>query len=235
MAWMDKTRNKIILVVAIVMALGAIAGVVYGVLTHTEGGLLRVCWHGAAAHYQDDIERGQTAGERIDECEEPEEIRWPQKQIPITVAVVAPSGELSEDSDDLQVASAVVRDINAQLGFQLFKLSKQREASLRFHPQAAYEYDATRGVPQVPGWATHSKGPGGYLRCDVHVRGGLSVRYAYRVAVHEFGHCGGLAHDPDDPSSVMYPFSEDDTDSDNVLPSRLTDNDLSLLRRYKAR
>lgn len=32
---------------------------------------------------------------------------------------------------------------------------------------------------------------------------------AYRVIIHEFGHALGLAHDDDDPQSVMYPTAND--------------------------
>lgn len=32
---------------------------------------------------------------------------------------------------------------------------------------------------------------------------------AYRVIIHEFGHALGLAHDEDDPQSVMYPTAAD--------------------------
>ena len=237
MSWFSKKINIAITVVAAVMLVGAIVGVIWGVTHHTEGNRLEVCWNNGVAHYEpDQVERTGSVETEHDGCENSEKIVWQKAQIPLVVHVVAPSGELSNDQEDLQIATTLVRDYNAQVGFEFFRLSKQGPASVRFHPQAAYETGASndiRNVSSVPGWATHSKSPDGRLRCDVYVRGGLSVRYAYRVGFHEFGHCAGLAHDPDDPSSVMYPFSANDTTRESMLPTRLTDNDVRLHRIYR--
>jgi hypothetical protein len=235
--WFSKKRNIAIAVVAAVMLVGAIVGVIWGVTHHTEGNRLEVCWHNGVAHYEpDQVERTGSVETEHNGCEETEEIIWAKAQVPLIVHVVDPSGELSTDPEDLQVATTLVRDYNAQVGFEFFRLSKQGPASVRFHPQAAYESGASddpRQVASVPGWATHSKAPDGRLLCDVYVRGGLSVRYAYRVAFHEFGHCAGLAHDPDYRASIMHPFSTDDTESDFMLPTRLTDNDVALHQIYR--
>lgn len=236
MLWFNKKKNIAIAVVAALMLVGAIVGVVWGVTHHTEGNRLEVCWYNGIAHYEPhQVEVTGSMETEHNGCEETEEIIWQKAQIPLFVHVVTPSGELSTDEDDLQVAKTIVRDYNAQVGFEFYRLAKEGRADIRFHPQAAYEAgdsDDSRNVSSVPGWATHSKSPNGRLFCDVYVRGGLSVRYAYRVGFHEFGHCAGLAHDPDDPSSVMYPFSADDTERESMLMTRLTDNDVELHQIY---
>jgi len=235
--WFSKKRNIAVAILAAVMLVVAIVGVIWGVTHHTEGNRLEVCWHNGVVLYQSEhVERTGTVETEHGGCEETEEIIWQKTQIPLVVHVVAPGGEVSTDEDDLQVAKAIVRDYNAQVGFEFYKLSKSGDAAVRFWPNAPYESGASddpRQASSVPGWATHSKGPDGRLLCDIHVRGGLSVRYAYRVGFHEFGHCAGLEHDVDDPSSVMYPFSRDDTESEVMLPSRMTDNDVELHQIYR--
>ena len=237
MWWFSKKRNVAVAVIVAVMVLGAIFGVVWGVTHHTEGNRLEVCWVNGTAYYNpDQVEQHESVRVGIDGCEETEEIIWQKSQIPIAVQVVASSGELSINEDDIQIAKSVIRDYNAQVGFEFYRLSKEGRGDLWFHPRAAYETGSSNNVrnsSSVPGWATHSKTSDGRVQCDVHVRGGLSNRYTYRVAFHEFGHCGGLAHDPNDPSSIMYPFSDDDTDSRFMLQTRLTDNDVSLHQIYR--
>lgn len=235
MSWFNRKRRTILVAVAAVMFVGAVAGVIWGVTHHSEGSRLEVCWSGDAAYYP----KGESERFEVKNggCRNPEEIIWEKKQIPLTVQVFTPEDELSIDEEDLQVAKAIIKDYNAQVGFEFYRLVRNGLPVVRFYPNAAYASESADDfwqISSVPGWAAHSKRPvTGDLRCSVHVRGGLSIRYAYRVGLHEFGHCAGLAHDPDDQSSVMYPLTTDDTTWGKMIPTRLTDNDVELHRIYR--
>lgn len=235
MPWFNRKRRAILVVVAAVMFAGAVVGVIWGITHHSEGNRLKVCWSGDAAYYlKGEAERFEV---KNGGCKEPEEIIWEKKQIPLTVQVFTSEDKLSTDHEDLQITKAIIKDYNAQVGFEFYRLVKHGPPMVRFYPNAAYtpkSSDNARHPASVPGWAAHSKRPvTGNLRCSAHVRGGLSIRYAYRVGFHEFGHCAGLAHDPDNRASVMFPLTADDTTSEKMLPTRLTDNDVELHQIYR--
>ena len=231
MSWFSKKRNILSVVIVVVMVIVAAVGVIWGVTHHTEGGRLAVCWNAGVVQYENEsVEHVGSVEEEHGDCAETEDIIWSKTQIPITVQVVTSDGELSTEEEDIQVVTAIVRDYNAQVGFEFYRLSKAGGAYIRVHPNTSYD---TGGASSVPGWATHSKRTDGRLLCDIHIRGGLSVRYAYQVGMHEFGHCAGLEHDPNYPSSLMYPFSADDTESDVMSLSRITDNDVGLHSIYR--
>ena len=80
-SWFKKPVNIGITVGAAVLAAVVIFLIVWGVTHHTEGEMLQVCWVNGEARYTDDTEGAHGA------CDRPEELEWPEKQIPISFAI----------------------------------------------------------------------------------------------------------------------------------------------------
>jgi len=229
MAWINKTKNKIVLVLAALVFTGALFGVIWGVTHHSEESLMEVCWNASQVDYVSETEVSSQP------CStQSEELVYAKRQIPLTVVPTANSVLLDPDHRDSKVIDTAVSDMNSQFGFELLKMvygsnavqeGGRIKASVIFHTQAAYTPGQRALSSKVPGWAIHSRRSDGSIQCDVYIRGGLSERYMYRVAVHELGHVIGLAHDNDNPGSVMFPPTGDDTSTEHMLPSRFTDND----------
>lgn len=237
MAWISKTKNKIAVIFGALILAGALFGVIWGVTHHSEPGLLKVCWNGAEVEYVSQTEVYS------DPCTTPwEDLVYEKRQIPLTVVPMTYGNNsiLSPDDRDSKVVDAVVRDINAQFGFELFKMvygsdavqeDGRIKASVIVHTQAAYTPGERALSVKVSGWAIHSRRSDGSTQCDVYIRGGLSERYMYRVGIHELGHVIGFAHDDDNPGSVMFPLTTDDTTIEHMLPSRFTDSDTEMGRQ----
>ena len=243
MAWLSKTRNKVILVVAAVMFVMAVVGFIIGVTTHREAGLLTVCWdeEGRARYLGDDIE-GRNEAE-AESCEGPTELAWPRDQIPITISSIATLGDgepglFAEDDPRHRVLDAAIRDFNGQVGFTLFRRvpSGTTEPSAWVHfgegIEAGRHGDAEPTAP--PGYVSH-RISGDNLDGHVYIRSDVESadRLLYRVLQHELGHLAGLAHD-DFTASIMFPVTRDDT-LEEMSTSHVTDSDLALLRRLYRR
>jgi hypothetical protein len=231
MTWTKKKKNILAVVLAAVLVTVAIFGVVWGVTHHSEETLLRICWNDSQAEYV-----GETEVKSIDCLDQTEELIYPKQQIPLTVTTISYSNNLlTSDARDSKVIESAIDTINSQFGFELMKMVYRTDAinengliktSVIVHTQAAYTPSSRVLSSKVPGWAIHSRRSDGSIQCDVYIRGGLSERFMYRVAVHELGHAIGFAHD-DFRGSVMYPLTADDTESEHMLPSRFTDTDCS--------
>lgn len=237
MSWMYKTKNKVVLAIAGLVFVVALFGVIWGVTHHSEEVLLNVCWNGSSAEYID-----ETEVENRPCTTQPSELIYAKRQIPLTVFPISQDSVvmLEPDDRDSKVIESAVRDINSQYGFELFKMAYGSEgvyesgrikATVIVHTEASYTLGERSISKDVPGWAIHSRRMDGSLQCDVYLRGGLSERYMYRVVLHELGHAMGLAHDNDNPSSVMFPLTKDDTNAEHMLPSRFTDKDREMGRK----
>lgn len=233
MAWIHETKNQIVVVIAAALFVVALFGVIWGVAHHSEPDLLQVCWSGTQVDYIDGTEVKSSP------CTQSESLVYAKRQIPLTVVPMESSILLGPDHRDSKVIDAAVRDINAQFSFELFKMlygpnavhdDGRIKASVIVHTRAAYTPGERALSSKVPGWAIHSRRMDGSIQCDVYLRGGLSERFMYRVAMHELGHVVGFAHDDENPASVMYPLTADDTASKRLLPSRFTDHDRSVGR-----
>jgi hypothetical protein len=222
-SWFDKPVNVVITVVAILMFVGGLIGVVYGVRTHREEGLLQVCWvdddrGGRAVRYFDTnkLESGRPIG---GPCENPEELVWPRKQIPITVTANGDSPRFPS------VVKQAVSDINRQLGFVLFVV--EREGGFVVIESAPIEQGRPLGYTQHY-WAFGSLG----ALVGVSSAAG-SERMVYLITRHELLHVVGLGHDQYNPSSCMHPLTADDTNEQRMGAARITDFDNRLLNeRY---
>ena len=237
MSWFKKPLNIGITVGAAVLAVAAIFLIVWGVTHHTEGEMLEVCWtdDGRAGYINtSEIEAGEVIN---GPCERPEELAWPQEQIPITFAPVTDDGQpMAADAPEARVLGQAVTDLNRQVGFELFRLGtglQHSDAEVRF----GGAFLGGEGAPSPPpGYATHTRLGGATMyRGNVWIRSdvGSSDRLLFLVLEHELLHLPGLAHD-DFPSSIMFPLTHDEWETGTMSTAHVTDRDVrNLQQRYR--
>ena len=244
MSWFSKKRNIAITVGAGVLAGVVITLIIYGVVTHREPILLEVCWVNGEARYVEGME--------IDDgpCAGAEELVWPASQVPFTVAASKTGDQtvLAPGTSEREALDSAIRDINQQIGCTVLRPSADPlSAAMVAHLGEAVDVLPRRvgggGLEKASraplGWAYHHRSDSGgqpSLRCHLHVRSNVgSLRGEYLVAHHELLHCLGLAHDPQNPASAIYPFTEDDTMWETMQAARVTDADRSRLRSLYCR
>lgn len=186
---------------AIVLALAS-GGVLYGVLTHTEPGLMKVCWKGSQAHYDGDCQ----------------ELKWSKDKLPLPYYIAF-------DKDHKVYTDSVVKGAdlwNKEIASVFKRVDKEEDALVH----------VTWGSVEIgkhcsAGSTSHGGTESGPENAKVVLRNPSDIHAVYRFAAHEFGHVLGLAHD-EAPRSIMYPIQPDMTnDMTFVLPS---DHDKKLLR-----
>lgn len=234
MSWFSKKRNIAIAVGAGVLAIVAVVLIVYGVATHTEPVLLEVCWVDDEARYVE--------GTEVDDgpCEGSEELVWPKKQVPFTVAATMEEALLAPGSPGREGLDSAIRDINSQIGCKLLEpVEDGAGASIVAGVGEAVDVSnrrnsgGDRAKGSTLGWARHRRmdGAGSRIYCDLVVYSTAgNLRNEYLVAHHELLHCLGLAHDPNNPASAIYPLTMDDTMWDRMHAARITDADRARLR-----
>lgn len=241
MSWFSKKRNIAITAAAGVLAGAVIALIVYGVITHREPVLLEVCWVNGQAHYVE--------GTEVDDgpCTGAEELVWPLRQVPFSVAAYAPGGQDALPPGHLgrEALDSSIRDINQQIGCAALRASADPlSASMVAHLGEAVDVLPRRVGGRGPskaslGWAYHDRSDSSghpSLRCHLHIRSNIgSLRGEYLVAHHELLHCLGLAHDNDNPASAIYPLTEDDSMWSRMQAARITDADRARLRSLYCR
>lgn len=231
---MQKKRIMVAVILAATILAVALFSLIFGVMSHSEETLLEVCWNNSRAEYVGEIEV-----ESIPCLGQTEELIYSKEHIPLTVTPLSYDNHLLESDDrDSKVIASAAKTINDQFGFDLVKMvyrtdaineDGQIKARLIVHTQAPYTPGSRVLSSKVPGWAIHSRRPDGSIQCDVYLRGGLSERFMYLVALEELGHAIGLAHD-DYRGSAMYPKTMDDTESKRMIPSRFSDMDRERIR-----
>lgn len=232
MSWFGKPLNVGIAIGAGVLVSVAIGLIVYGVATHSEEGLLYVCWIDGRAHY--------TGGAEVDDgpCEGAEELVWPSSQVPMSVAAQAFGSEDFFAVGDVQreALDSAIRDINQQVGFALLvPVGDGAGADILVHRGGVLDASgvAATGEERPLGFVRHHRSDMGdtfTIRCDVWIDSNIgSLRLEYLVIHHELLHAIGLAHDDDNPSSAIYPFTPDDTMWEQMGAARITDHDRALI------
>jgi len=208
-------------VVFLTIGVAAAVLIVYGVTTHDEPGLLRICRIGDRAVYVDDLE-----GEEPATCADALELRWPREAVPLAVRVFHGEGENgTPPAEELRVVEAAVADFNSQVGFELFTLDRGREGVV----DVSLVLGAAAELGDPPGECRHRlRGDGRATAATVVVRNVPDDATLFRVLLHELGHAAGLAHD-DWTGSLMNRRTLSAEESE--LPAgRLTDSDRAELR-----
>lgn len=233
-SWFRRPVNIVITVVAALMAVAALAIIIWKVSTRdldAEAPLLEVCWQNGQAYYIGgvDEDEGELRGE--EQCEGTSELTWPREEIPLSVVARASAGEgVGEGSPAHRAISAAIRDLNAQAGCDLLRLVPPGDvgADVVVHWGAAFVISGEE-ASNAPGTCTH-RGAGVPVEAHVTVRGGLSERFAYLVLLHELGHALGLGHNGF-RGSVMFPLTVDDTESEHMTGGRFSDGSVQRLGR----
>jgi predicted Zn-dependent protease len=195
------------------LTIASIAGVIYGVSTHTEAGLMRVCW--------------RSDGEAIyDRCPDDtgSDLVW--DHVPVTIRV-QPYVAGADISSGRSAVSEAVSLWNAQVGVELMRVSDEPTADAVITWGAPIEVDAEQY--DAGGWCEHHN-DGRRMTAEVGIVSIATTRLAYLVTVHELGHLMGLAHD-DFESSPMYPLTRDDSEDERIGFTVVTTADRDLLRR----
>lgn len=216
---------KFMAIIFAILTACAIAGVIYGVTTHTEPGFLP---------------------------DRPEWTVYAPESFPLRVEThLYVGGEdghehawLSEGDDRFGAIGDAIRTFNTRAGWEVFVWAGHHQDG---------DIEVTLGAPvdspwsdppahfgEFMEWANHDTPGGnsfmarpgygaGNMLCIIHtfnVSGPGDLESL--VLQHELGHCLGLAHDPFE-SSIMYtPLAATE---DGVFPPWLTDSDRDLLRR----
>jgi len=237
-SWFHKKRNIAITVGAAILAIVCIVSITYAVITHEEPTLLEVCWVDGKARYMEGASE-----ESYGVCPRGEKLVWPKSQIPLTVAAFAAYSEvvLAPGASGRQALDSAIRDINAQIGCKILEPTALRDGASILarlgEPVGIYVGGDGKGKSEKSGnpslgFARHVKGGNdrSKLYCNLTVYSNANnVRWQYLVVHHELLHAIGLAHDPSNPSSAIYPFAFDDTMWSQMSVSWITDEDKATL------
>jgi predicted Zn-dependent protease len=191
--------------------------VILGLYFHQEAGLLKICWvpykNIERAQYIDGLTKEQKAG-----CDNPEELRWSQGN-KLRVAVT---------NNNENIIAAAIKIVNSQLKTNLSIVNNVESADIVVTMNAAFEISKNIDVTgDAAGYCLHYH-ENNKMMAKMVVRPS-DTHAQLRIAVHELGHCFGLAHDDYNKSSIMYPMTENRISS-RIKTILFSDNDRKIIR-----
>ena len=207
-----KKRNIVMIVVLVVIFVAAGAGVLVGVLTHEEPGLLTAC------------ERADGVFDYGGECKE---VTWDREQFPLQVH--ATSDNPFVPNEPQEATESVIDLLNSRLGFSAFEWTDEVDADVMIEIGVAQTVNTN--MDDSNGDTSHFRRSDGRLACRIRTWNTGSLEMLDKALTHELSHALGLAHDPFADSAV----SEERLrpDGDRLTRLRITDHDRALLRsRY---
>lgn len=185
-----KKYKDIITYVAVGSIFVTVISLLIYAITHTpDDKLLEACWSPSGqAEYVDEFNADEA------HCSDPEEIRWSSDRL--LVAVIENDTEIVPVADIPGSLDYAVDIVNFQLGTNLSFTDDVRNADIVVDWHAAFIIDGDGGETPLgdsAGYCVHRK-VGDRLIASMVVRPAGENALEGRVAVHEFGHCLGLAH-----------------------------------------
>jgi len=157
-------------------------GVLYGVLTHKEPGLLKVCFKGGIALYEPNCE----------------ELKWKKEQLPLKY-------HIDFGADHKVYVESVVKAAdmwNSEICTVFQRVDRAEDAVIKV---SWGSYDS--GQDCAAGYVQH-KGHSGPQSAILVLKNPSDVHAVFRFAAHEWGHVLGLAHDE---HAIMKPALADVT------------------------
>ena len=244
-SWFKKPVNIAITVVVGLMFVGGIIALIWGVTRHTEPVFQDVCVWNDGVYYTTATNDTLSLDTDVNCSVVPGNTLWTKQDFPLRIAAYDPDNTpLTADHEAWRVIDQAIIDTNTQFGFQVFERNTEK-AQVRIQWGVPYEANTPHG--KAVGFVRHSyttlltqdlvpreDTSERHLEALVGMRAVASIRFAYIVLMHEFGHVIFLAHD-DYTASVMYPVGNDDSTSfDSTNWTRFTDMDVASVQQSYA-
>lgn len=193
-----KVRNIVMLVILVALFVAAGVVLVVAIVTHEEPTLMGACWPQAPASCSAGC-RMEPDRYEVDGTAECPPLTWPENQgFPLSV------GLYGEQDDEMRAVQDAVGAINEQLGFDALEFSAERSCAAE-HAVCVNMNEASEPGWTDPGGSAGHTWTGAGLRCEVITSNAGMADITHDVLRHELLHCLGLAHDPEDQGSIMYP------------------------------
>lgn len=151
--------------------------------------MLMVCWR---ANGMPQYTNNMSSDDMI--CDEPTPIKWHSDHL---LVAVTNNGSLLRRNQVPQTVEAAISLVNRQLGIHLTLTDNLLAADIVIDWHAAYEirnHIEESPLNDASGYCEHIRLPSGRLTANMVARTQGTVELERNLAVHELGHCVGLAH-----------------------------------------
>ena len=151
--------------------------------------MLMVCWR---SNGMPQYTNGMTDDEMI--CDAPKPVTWQSDRLAVAVT---DNGGLLRQNQVPQTLKGAIALVNRQLGMHLTLTDDLLAADIVIDWHAAYEirnHVEESPLNDASGYCEHIRLPSGRLTANMVARTQGTVELERNLAVHELGHCVGLAH-----------------------------------------